>query len=131
MEEENQQQVKQEPQRVKQEPQRVTTKDPKKVEAGKRLAAINCKKREAKKREEQAQLERGFTSGMNQYYGIGAVISLGVIGGLGLFIYRTKKVLQSEKSQCQSPNNHALRITSLIWIKSLLYYKNGQEEHSK
>ena len=32
------------------EPQRVTTKDPKKVEAGKRLAAINHKKREAKKR---------------------------------------------------------------------------------
>ena len=64
MEEENQQQV----QQVMKEPQRVTTKDPKKVEAGKRLAAINRKKREAKKREEQAQLEK---SGMNQYYGIG------------------------------------------------------------
>ena len=56
MEEENQQRVQEEPQQVKQElkePQRVTMKDPKKVEAGKRLAAINCKKREAKKREEQ------------------------------------------------------------------------------
>ena len=52
MAEENQ--VQQEPK----EPQRVTTKDPKKVEAGKRLAAINREKREAKKREEQAQLER-------------------------------------------------------------------------
>ena len=44
MEEENQQQVQQEPQQVQQvtkEPQQVTTKDPKKVEAGKRLAAIN------------------------------------------------------------------------------------------
>ena len=81
MEEENQQQVKQEPQRVTtKEPQRVTTRDPKKVEAGKRLAAINCKKREAKKREEQAQLEK---NGMNKYYRIGAVIALGVIGGLG------------------------------------------------
>ena len=58
MEEENQQQVKQEPQQVMKEQQQVTTKDPKKVEAGKRLAAINCKKREVKKREEQAQLER-------------------------------------------------------------------------
>ena len=48
MKEENQKQVKQEPK----EPQRVTTKDPKKVEVGKRLAAINHKKREAKKREE-------------------------------------------------------------------------------
>ena len=67
---------------------------------GKRLAAINRKKREAKKREEQVQLERGsvkrgpigtFASRVNQYYGIGAVIALGVIGGLGYYIYRTKK----------------------------------------
>ena len=88
MEEENQQQV-------KQEPQRVTMKDPKKVKAGKRLAAISRKKREAKKREEQAQLERtarwGFTSRVNQYHGIGTVIAVGVIGGLGYYIYRSKK----------------------------------------
>ena len=58
---------------------------------GKRLAAINHKKREAKKREEQAQLERGFTSGVNQYYGIGAVLAVGVIGGLGYYIYQSKK----------------------------------------
>ena len=65
-------------------------KDPKKVEAGKRLAAINHKKREVKKREEQAQLEKTATR-VNQYYGIGAVIALGVIGGLGCYIYRSKK----------------------------------------
>ena len=67
MEEENQQEVTtKEPQQVTtKEPQRVTTKDPKKVEAGKRLTAINYKKREVKKREEQAPLERGFTSGVN------------------------------------------------------------------
>ena len=61
-------------------------KDPKKVEAGKRLAAINHKKRE-----EEAQLERttglGFTSRVNQYYGIGAILAVGVIGGLGYYIY--------------------------------------------
>ena len=51
------------PQQVTKEPQQVATKDPKKVEAGKRLAAINCKKREVKKREEQVQLER-TTSGV-------------------------------------------------------------------
>ena len=62
-----------------------TTKNPKKVEAGKRLAESNCKKREAKK---QAKLEAG---GVNQYYGIGAVLALGVIGNLGYYIYRTKK----------------------------------------
>ena len=80
MVEENQ--VTKEPQQEKQEPkepQGVTMKDPKKVEAGKRLVAINHKKREAKKREEQVQLEK---SGMKQYYGIGAVITVGVIGGL-------------------------------------------------
>ena len=85
MAEENQ--VQQEPQQVTKEPQQVTTKDPKKVEAGRRLTAINHKKREAKKREEQAQLER-TASGVNQYYGIGAVIALGVIGSLGYYIYR-------------------------------------------
>ena len=54
----------------------------------KRLAANNHKKREAKKREEQVKLEK---IGVNQYYGIGAVIALGVIGGLGYYIYRSKK----------------------------------------
>ena len=82
MEEGNQQQV----QQVTKELQRVTTKDPKKVEAVKRLAAINHKKREVKKREEQGQLER-TASGMNQYYGIGTVTAVGVIGGLGYYIY--------------------------------------------
>ena len=32
-----------------------------------------------------------FTSGVNQYYGIGAVIAVRVIGGLGYYIYRRKK----------------------------------------
>ena len=62
MAEENQ--LMKEPQQIMKEPQRVTAKDPKKVEAGERLAAINHKKREVKKREEQAQLER-TASGIN------------------------------------------------------------------
>ena len=37
-------------QQVTKEPQQVTTKNPKKVEAGKRLAESNCKKREVKKK---------------------------------------------------------------------------------
>ena len=82
MAEENQQQVTtKEPQQVtqvtKKEPQRVTTKNPKKVEGkSKRLAESNHKKREVKKIEEQVKLE---ASGVNQYYGIGAVMALGVI----------------------------------------------------
>ena len=89
MAEENQvKQVTKEPQQVMKEPQRVTTKNLKKVEVGKRLAEHNRKKREAKEREEQAQLEK---SRVNQYYGIGAVIALGVKGGLGYYIYQSKK----------------------------------------
>ena len=71
-------------QQIMKELQQVTTKNPKKVEAGKRLAESNRKKREVKKREEQVKLE---ASGVNQYYGIGAVLALGVIGGLGHYIY--------------------------------------------
>ena len=94
------QQVTKEPQQVKQatkeaaqppsgvQPaQGVTTKNPKKVEVGKRLAAYNHKKRE-EQRKEQAQLEK---SGVNQYHRIGAVLALGVIGGLGYYIYQSRK----------------------------------------
>ena len=81
--------------------QRVTTKDPKKVEAGKRLAESNCKKREAKK---QAKLE---ASRVNHYYGIGAIIALGVIGGLGYYIYQTKKGEQPQgEAQQNNPKPH-------------------------
>ena len=112
-------QMKKEPQQVTKEPQQVTTKDPKKVEAGKRLAAINCKKRE------EAQNGR-----MNQYYGIAAgfshafsaILAVGVIGGLGYHIYRTKKggVQAQVESNLQTHNkiilNHAPRLTSLRWF---------------
>ena len=96
MAEENQQQVQQEPPQVTtKEPQQVTKKNPKKVEVGKRLAAHNRRKREElkMKREEQAQktAKQGFASELNQYYGIGVVLAVGVIGGLGHYIYRTKK----------------------------------------
>ena len=53
-----------------------------------------------KKREEQGQLEK-TTSRVNQYYGIGAVIALGVIGGLGYYIYWSKKGQVSQ----EVPNN--------------------------
>ena len=91
------QQITKDPQQVMKEPQRVTTKNPKKVEAGKRLAESNRKKREAKK---QAKLE---ASGVNQYYGIGAVLALGVIGSLGYYMYRSKK---GEQPQRNNPKPH-------------------------
>ena len=110
------QQVTKEPQGKATQVQRVTTKNPKKVEAGRRLDESDRKKREVKKRE-QAKLE---ASGVNQYYGIGAVLALGVIGGLGYYTYRTKKVEQPQ----QNNPNHTLgrnhRLTSLRWIN--LFY---------
>ena len=94
------QQITKEPQQVMKEPQgeaaqvqQVTTKNPKKVKAGKRLAESNHKKREAKK---QVKLE---ASGVNQYYGIGVVLALGVIGDLGYYIYRSKKVEQPQQNK--------------------------------
>ena len=56
-------------------------KDPKKVAVGRHLAAHSCKKRELKVQ------SKGQSRGVNQYYGIGAVIAVGVIGGLGYYIY--------------------------------------------
>ena len=47
------------------------------------------------KKREQAKLE---ASGVNQYYGIGAVLALGVTGGLGYYIYRSKKVEQPKQN---------------------------------
>ena len=75
------QQIMKEPQGKAAQVLRVTTKNPKKVEAGKRLAESSRKKREVKK---QVKLE---VIGVNQYYGIGAVLALGVIGGIGYYIY--------------------------------------------
>ena len=84
--------------------------------------------------------------GFSRTFGTGAVIAVGVIGGLGYYIYRTKKggqgatasgvqVPAQMESNLQTHNkiilNHAPRLTSLRWIKSLLCYKNGQEECSK
>ena len=74
-------------------------KEPKESRSWKRLAESNHKKRE-EKRKEQAKLE---SRGVNQYYGIGAVLALRVIGSLGYYIYRTKKV---EQPQQNNPKPH-------------------------
>ena len=71
------------------------------------------------------------TSGVNQYYGIGAVIALGVIGGLGYYIYCPKKVEHPQQNNPKPHPHTQPQTTSLRWIKSFLYYKNGQEKYSK
>ena len=69
--------------------QQVTTKDPKKVEAGKRLAEWNRRNKEklkAQKNEVQkSEVEPMLT------YGIGAILAVGVIGGLGYYLYQAKQ----------------------------------------
>ena len=90
----------QEPQRVTKEVQRVTTKNPKKVEAGKMLAESNRKKREVKKRE-QVKLE---ASRLNQYYGIRAVIALGAVVLVITFIE-----LRKESNHNKTILNHTLK----------------------
>ena len=47
-------------------------------------------RRREEQRKEQAKLEK-TARGVNHYYGIGAVIALGVMGGLGYYIFQTKK----------------------------------------
>ena len=82
---------------MKQENQvhQVTTKDPKKVEAGKRLAEYNHRKRE----ELKAQKSEEQRSEVSQYYSIGAVLSVGMIGGFGYYIYQAKKAQQPSHLQ--------------------------------
>ena len=55
-----------------------------------------------------------IASGVNQYYGIGAVIALGVIGGLGYYIYRTKKGEQPSNPQQNNPKPHPQTIATQL-----------------
>ena len=86
--------MQQEPQQVTKEPQQVTTKSPKKVEVGRRLAVHNRRTREELKAQKQKTSEQGFTSEVSQYYGTfsaGAIIAVGVIGGLDYYLFQAKK----------------------------------------
>ena len=70
----------------------MTTKDPKKVEVGKRLAEYNRRKREELKKqkiEQKNEVEPKLTS--STCYRIGAVLAVGVIGGFGYYCYQAKK----------------------------------------
>ena len=65
--------------------QQVIIKDPKKVEAGKRLAEWNRRKREENVHLAKAQSESNIT-----YYGAGAVVAIGVLGVIGYYVYKSK-----------------------------------------
>ena len=73
------------------EENQVTTKDPRKVEVGKRLAEYSHRKREELKaqKSKSKQVEPMLTS--SQCYGTGAVLAVEVIGSLGYYVYQAKK----------------------------------------
>ena len=76
--------------------QQVTTKDPKEVEQGKRLAEHNRRKREelarmkAQKRESESKLT---------YYGAGAVVAIGVLGVISYYVYKSKTPKETPVNQ--------------------------------
>ena len=73
-------------------PKKVTTKDPKKIEVGNRLAEWNRKNRTVKK------------SKVSEYYGIGVVLAVGVIGGLGYYLYQAKVNIVPPQQPCPQTN---------------------------
>ena len=78
-----------EEQQVTKEPQQVTTKDPKKVEAGKTLAEWNRKNKEELKAQEGNKKEKQESSvnlSSTQCYGIGAIIV--VVAGVVFIVYQ-------------------------------------------
>ena len=83
----------------------VTTKDPKKVEAGKRLAEYNRKKREELKNQPKSQQPLDEKPKIEKNYAIGGLIALGLVGGFAYFIYKKQSVsskVESSKKQIQS-----------------------------
>ena len=86
------------------EENQVMTKKPKKVEAGKRLAEYNRRKREVQKSEELKS--EVLTSSM--CYGI---IAVGVIGSLGYYLYQTKvnSIVPNQPKQ-PSPNSNKFEL---------------------
>ena len=70
---------------------------------GKRLAEYNQRKREEKKAQSEASrgVNQYYSIGFSRTFGTGAVIAVGVIGGLDYYIYRTKK----GQASGEVPNN--------------------------
>ena len=99
----------------------VTTKDPKKVEAGKKLAEYNRKKREELKEgsahvsKQKGTQQQKDTPEYSVSYGIGGVMVLGLIGGVIYYVVfksgsgpveegRSKDAAQGDSSEASQPN---------------------------
>ena len=93
--------------------QQVTMKDPKKVEAGKRLAKHNHRNR--KELKAQRQRETKLT-----YYGAGAVVAIGVLGVIGIAFTNPRlqrRLLLTNLKKLQLTNPRKLQPINLIWIR--------------
>lgn len=80
----------------------VTTKDPKKVEQGKRLVEYNQKKREKLKKGADSctdKYEQVSSYLSSQYYGVGVLILIGVIGCTTYYINHKKSSSPPPKIQ--------------------------------
>ena len=64
-------------------------KDPKKFEAGKRLAEYSRRKREELAKTQKIESKCKLTS--SQYYSAGAIIAIEALGILGCYTYKFKK----------------------------------------
>ena len=92
------------------EENQVTTKDPKKVEVGKRLAEHNCNKREELKVQKEEELKAQKESEVSQYYNIGAILAVGVIGSLGYYFYHAKSEADTSKVRVGIPQQPPLLV---------------------
>ena len=82
-------------------PQKVTTKDPNKVESGKRLVEFNKEKREQLKNQQESNLLSYSSTGI----GIGITISI-IVGVIVYYNYRRKpdtKIQQDEPERSRIP----------------------------
>ena len=83
--------------------QQVTTKDPKKIKSGKRLAEHNHRKREQMKAQ-KSESETNLT-----FYGAGAIVATEALGIIGYYIYQSKNpVNQPKETPVQQPTLHWL-----------------------
>ena len=99
-----------EQQQVTKEPQQVTTKDPKKVEVGKRLAEWNRKNKEELKAKRGNKEEQESSVSSTQCYGIGAII---VVAGVVFVVYRVwgnpfKKRKDVSSNPANVASNHVI-----------------------
>ena len=85
----------------------VTTKDPKKVASGKRLAEWNCRKRV-----EDIQLAKAQSESKITYYGSGAVVEIGVLDVIGYYVYHPRLL---RRQQLTDPMK--LQPINLTWIR--------------